>query len=474
MSRSTAAQVRVIVEEPTRKRAPNGTPVNLSKKSKRDGLPPRRDPYFLALGEGKALGFRRGPDTWVARYLDRTGAYVFQQLKELMQLPDIAAQSADEFERAKLAAEKWLLVISGGASREVTRGTLRDGLTAYLKNLQLIGREGAARIAECKFNTCIGHFAVIKTNRKRNRADDLILDIDLATAKQEDFLYLRKRLMAGRMNETVNRYMSAVAAGANAAVRELKFVGNPLAWTFADLPEGGSDEGDKAVFLTPRQRARLTAYAVEWIRPYLRATHAAGSRPSELPNATVRDYNAENNTIVLRCMKGRPAKLRARIVQLDPRDAPIFKELVKGRQPDEPLMLNETGRRLRPHQWGKAIRAAVTYANAQVQTPEQIIPIEASAYSFRHSRISELLQIFKIDAITVANQTGTSLAMMKQFYWKFIPSAMLEKFAAVHSLESRDAAPVAEVSSLLSRFAATSNEVDALQSLLAKITQQAA
>jgi hypothetical protein len=36
-----------------------------------------------------------------------------------------------------------------------------------------------------------------------------------------------------------------------------------------------------------------------------------------------------------------------------------------------------------------------------------------------------------VDPLTVAAQTGTSLAMIEKAYLKFIPSAMVEKLAAV-------------------------------------------
>ncbi len=52
-------------------------------------------------------------------------------------------------------------------------------------------------------------------------------------------------------------------------------------------------------------------------------------------------------------------------------------------------------------------------------------------YAFRHARISELLQIHGVDPLTVAAQTGTSLAMIEKAYLRFIPSAMREKLAGV-------------------------------------------
>jgi len=59
------------------------------------------------------------------------------------------------------------------------------------------------------------------------------------------------------------------------------------------------------------------------------------------------------------------------------------------------------------------------------------LPPGVSAYAFRHSRISELLQVHGIDPLTVAMQTGTSLQQIEKTYYKFIPSAMKAKLAAV-------------------------------------------
>ena len=50
------------------------------------------------------------------------------------------------------------------------------------------------------------------------------------------------------------------------------------------------------------------------------------------------------------------------------------------------------------------------------------IPAHATAYSFRHARISELLQIHGVDPLTVAAQTGNSLVMIEKAYLRFIPS----------------------------------------------------
>jgi hypothetical protein len=47
-----------------------------------------------------------------------------------------------------------------------------------------------------------------------------------------------------------------------------------------------------------------------------------------------------------------------------------------------------------------------------------------------------LLQVFGIDPLTVAQQTGTSVSMIERSYFRFIASSMREKLNAVRSVES--------------------------------------
>jgi hypothetical protein len=42
-----------------------------------------------------------------------------------------------------------------------------------------------------------------------------------------------------------------------------------------------------------------------------------------------------------------------------------------------------------------------------------------------------LLQVHGIDPLTVAKQTGTSLAMLELAYFRFIPNALRDKLAAI-------------------------------------------
>lgn len=390
--------------------------IDITSKAGRMRLAPRRDPYWHKLSRGAYLGFRRGPDTWIARYRDRIGKQHFNSLGQ-----------ADDFTGTKQRAELWCRQLGATAPASIgaaVRGTVQDALDAYLTHLRRGGRGIAAEIADGKFGSSICH--------------DMLAGKRLFDVTREDFERWRERMKRDqhgrkRLPQTVNRYVAAVTAALNFAVNVGGHTGNPVAWKLGKLPtedlnQGQISDEQTAVYLDAKQRARLLRNTEPALQLYLRALYASGARPSEIAKACVRDYDAVNHTLSLRMLKGRPATLRARIVELDPVDAQLFKELASGRALNEPLLRDEKGLQWQRHRWAAGIRAAVTYANASASAHE-LLPKEVCAYSLRHSRIAELLQKFHVDAITVARQTGTSLAMMQLYYWKFIPSALREKFA---------------------------------------------
>jgi hypothetical protein len=90
--------------------------MDLTRKRERDRLSVRREPYWHRLRKGAALGFRRGPDTWVLRYTDRASGktkYVALEDDNL------------DFDQAKEKAETELGYRTKSAVRIVKRQTVR-------------------------------------------------------------------------------------------------------------------------------------------------------------------------------------------------------------------------------------------------------------------------------------------------------------------------------------------------------------
>jgi integrase len=385
--------------------------MDISTKRVRERLARRRGPYWQRLGRGAYVGFRRGPDTWHARMRDRNGTQQYKALGEGL-----------DFDDAKKQAEAFCASIGNSTARSAKRGTVRDALDAYLSNLREHGREASAVDAGWRFDLLF--------------VDDALADVKLESATREDFRDWRERKRPGRQPRTVNRHVRSVVAALNCAVRDLGFVGNREAWRLTPLADDREDDGETAVFLAPAQRATLIVACEPATGAFLRGLELTGARPKELAEATVADLDVvPHGTLTLRHRKGRPAKLRTRVVVLPADAVPFFKAQARGKLPAAPLFPDATGAPYRRHVWSREIRAAITAHNAKAKGAKRI-PSTASAYSFRHARISELLQVHGIDPLTVAAQTGTSLAMIEKSYFRFIESAMRTKLAEIRELRT--------------------------------------
>ena len=228
----------------------------------------------------------------------------------------------------------------------------------------------------------------------------------------------------------LNRTGATTAIGPEAYVSwrdRLGHVGNPTAWRIEPLTDEVEDGGETAVMLTPDQRVALIAAVGSFAADFLRRLEFLGARPGELAAATVADFDGAS--LKLSHRKGRSGKLRARYVTLSGEGVRFFKSQVRRKLPATPIFTEDGVQWWRRHQWARAVNAGVLAHNRKARGKLRIPP-EASAYSFRHSRISELLQVYGIDPLTVARQTGTSLAMIEKAYFRFIPSAMKEKLEA--------------------------------------------
>lgn len=378
---------------------------DITRKRSRDALAVRREPYWQRLTAGAYLGFRRGPDTWIGRFRDRNGKQQYKAVGEQL-----------DYDEAKKLTEEWLDQMTNAPLRSAKRDTVKAALGTYLADLRRHGRVDAAKEAEGRFKLTI--------------YKDPIADIELEQASKDDFLEWRDRLQPGRQPRSINRHVRSVVAGLNKA-NDLGHVGNPRAWLLEPLQDNVEDDGDTAVYLTAEQRQALIAVASENAGAFLRGLELTGARPKELAAAFVKDYGG--GKLKLSHRKGRPPKLRTRYVILGADDAVAFFDVqVKRKLPGAPIFTEDGETPWRRHVWAREVRAAIAAHNTKARVKGKArIPVEASAYSFRHARISELLQIHGVDPLTVAAQTGTSLAVIEKTYLKFIPSALLEKLKAV-------------------------------------------
>jgi integrase len=379
---------------------------DLSLKRARQRLKIKPDPYTMRLNEGCYLTFRRGPDTWGVRYRDRNGKQQHEALKDF---------ASGDYDGAVKAAAAWIEQMSASAVRSPKRGsTVADALQTYLADLERHGRIDAARAARTLFKTVFA------------KGTDPLSAVLLEKVSRDDFQEWRDRLRPGREARSVNRYVNQVVAAMNVSHEQLG-VGNPLAWSLKSLADDVEEEGT-AVFLDPSQRAALIAAAEPHAALFLRGLELTGARPSELAATVAGDFDGK--TLRLSHRKGRPAKLRQRFTVLDQDGVVFFARCAADKLPAAPLFTIDGSRVWRRNEWAERMREAIKKVNAKTRGAARIPP-DTGAYAFRHARISELLQVYKVDPLTVGHQTGTSLAMVEKAYLKFIPQALQDKLAAI-------------------------------------------
>jgi len=177
--------------------------------------------------------------------------------------------------------------------------------------------------------------------------------------------------------------------------------------------------------LSKEDRERLIAAAPPPLAALLTGFNHTGSRPGELATATVADFDAQGGSVTLRHRKGRGSVVRARAVWLSDAGVEFFKQQASGKLPKAPLISNAFGEHFTDQQWCGGIEKAVKAAGG--------MPAGTSAYAFRHSRASDLLQEFGFDPLSVALQLGTSVAMIERHYFHLIQSRFREKLNAVKS-----------------------------------------
>ena len=182
------------------------------------------------------------------------------------------------------------------------------------------------------------------------------------------------------------------------------------------------------MFLAPAQRRAIIAAAGEHASIFFRGLELTGARPKELAAASAADFDGKSLKLAHR--KGKPPKLRTRYAVLGSDGVEFFAKLAANKLPLSPLFTEDGTQTWRRHRWARAMRTAVDKVNEKARGTERI-PTGASAYGFRHARISELLQVHAVDPLTVAHQTGTSLAMIEKAYMRFIPQALQAKLASI-------------------------------------------
>lgn len=373
--------------------------VALSKVEARERLKPRREPYWSRIEAGQYLGFRKMTSTsagaWLAR--SRSGDTGMQQHKALGEFSDRAAH--ERYDAAKRAADIWFKHLHrGGTSKSVT---VQQACAAYVKQLRDAGRAGAADDAERRFARWVNNtrFGGIELQRL-NPGDVSAWRTSLAKTPviPQDKNQLPNRPRAA---SSLNRDMTTIRAALNLALEDGS-VTSDSAWKVKLRPVKDAD-GRRDVYLDINQRRTLIARAPADLADFLRALSLVPLRPGAMAALSVADFDKRLNTLTI----GKDKSGADRKITLPVSTAEFFAERCNGRLRTSPLLVREGGAAWNKDSWKYPVKDAVIAAG---------LPATATAYALRHSTITDLIALHRLDTLTVAQLSGTSLQMIEKHY----------------------------------------------------------
>jgi integrase len=367
----------------------------------RNKLKPRVEPYWVKLSTGCTLGFRKmtsgSMGTWVARYRAAdTGQRDKRSLGDFEDLP-----ASRRYDAAKKAAEAWFLHRGKGGTTENV--TVRVACERYVKHVRTDRGDKPADDLDMRFMRWV-------------YADSPLANLDLARLTKTRMEAWRKAMAKTpvkvnrdkrevpitrpRAASSVNRDMAALRAALNFA-HDAGSVTTDMAWRVALRPAKNAD-GRRDVYLDHSQRRALIGKSPEDLAAFLRGLSLVPLRPGALAALTVSHYDPRLSVLTI----GQDKSGRDRKIKLPETTAAVFADQCKDRPTIGPLFCRRDGKAWNKDAWKGPIKEATAAAE---------LPPAVTAYAIRHSVITDLVT-GGLDLLTVAQLSGTSVAMIERHY----------------------------------------------------------
>ncbi len=372
---------------------------NLQKVGDRENLKARRDPYWARLEQGCSLGLRKmkpgSEGSWLARSVDETtGKRIFKALGEFESLPQ-----SQRFDAARKAAVDWFVHLGkGGSTEEVT---VRLACERYVAHLRETKGDPAADDAQSRFT-------------RRVISDGRLASTDLTKLKPAQIKAWRAALATlpvvvgygvnarerPRSASALNRDMTSFRAALNHALEE-GFVTSDFAWKSGLKPIKNADKA-RAGYLDVEQRKALIGASVGAVANFLTGLALLPVRPGALAALKVGSFDKRLNALAI----GKDKSGRDRKIILPEATAALFANQVESKLPTAFLFTRDGGEKWGKDAWKGPVKEAARAAG---------LPDSTTAYTLRHSVITDLIHD-GLDTLTVAQLSGTSLAMIEKHY----------------------------------------------------------
>ena len=351
----------------------------------REKLKPQREPFWQKLATGQYLGFRPSTSgksgSWIARFYDsESGRQKLRSLGDLGLLPP-----ADRFSAAQSEARTWFKHLSHGGSSDLI--TVRQACERYAKTHP----DATARFQNYVFDDPIAPIPLHKLHDRhlrewRRRRESAPAKVGLA----------RNGI---RSPATINREMVPLRAALNMALAQGDVL-NALAWASSLKP--AEAKGRRNLYLDRDQRRLLLAALPPDAHGFFKGLCLLPLRPGALASLRVSDFDPRTRSLTI----DRDKSGNGRSILLPNETAALLKENSHAKLPAAPLFSRATGGAWDRDSWKGPIKTAVRQAK---------LPDRATAYTLRHSTITDLVQ-GGLDLLTIAQVSGTSVAMIEKHY----------------------------------------------------------
>ncbi|MBS0382030.1 MAG: tyrosine-type recombinase/integrase [Proteobacteria bacterium] len=373
--------------------------MQLDRVANREKLKPRREPYWDRVAIGQHLGFRPsavgGTGTWVAKAYDAdTRKKHYHALGEYAHLPP------NERHKAALKdARNWFDHIDGGGSH--TSLTVRQACEQYANAIAQKKGEYNAEEVRRRFNQYVFHDSIARvplqklTDKQMRAWRERLEALPVVVRRKNGTSTTRKRA-----SDTVNRDMVPFRAALNLALERGDVLTN-RAWHSALKPAEPSG-ARRNIYLDRDQRRALIEKLPQDVAAFVRGLCALPLRPGALAALTVGDFDHRRRELVI----GKDKAGRDRRILLPESTAAALKVQAKDKLPAAYLFTRADGAPWKKDLWKDLIKAAVIAAE---------LPAGATAYTMRHSTITDLVT-GGLDLLTIAQVSGTSVAMIEKHY----------------------------------------------------------
>jgi site-specific recombinase XerD len=361
----------------------------------RNKLKPRREPYWHKVSKGFFVGYRKmseGSDgVWLFRQYSSDSRDPQRSLGPLTRFAN-----HERFDQAVALARQ--LTAPGDELAAAGSDTVWDACIAYVEHIRENKGDKPAGDLEARYRRWVLHDPIHKLELKQ-----------LTRAHCQAY---RRRLTAApvvvnkqggrreRSKDSVNRDMAAVRAALNRAYAE-GLVKTDAAWR-EPLKAYKNVSKRRELYLDRDQRRRFIEAAPGDLSTFLRALSMLPLRPGALAQLTVGDF--EERLQVLRI--GRDKAGQDRKIKLPPSFLTLLEPRLSNSLPGAPLLPRSDGAFWNKDSWKWPLKEAAGRAE---------LPKGTTAYTIRHSVITDLVH-GGLDLLTVAQISGTSVAMIEKHY----------------------------------------------------------